>query len=86
MNIVVLAHRLMHDVVEGGDRWGGGRCLLVDTTGRAPAFRAEGPWFDPCWGQQDKGKQVHMSFGEERMAEWYWTLNHELMGSSPAIH
>ncbi len=27
-------------------------------------------------------------FGEGRMAEWlrYWTLNHEIVGSSPAIH
>ena len=27
-------------------------------------------------------------YGEGRMAKWlrYWTLNHEIVGSSPAIH
>ncbi len=28
------------------------------------------------------------AYGQGRMAEWlrYWTLNHEILGSSPAIH
>ncbi len=31
---------------------------------------------------------VVMPLGKGRMAEWlrYWTLNHEIVGSSPAIH
>ncbi len=32
--------------------------------------------------------EIKFIIGEGRMAEWlrYWTLNHEIVGSSPAIH
>ncbi len=36
----------------------------------------------------DEHPHVVRMYGEGRMPEWlrYWTLNHEIVGSSPAIH